>query len=219
MGSYRRPIEVRFPTLEVSALQGQAAFAIHSRPLINDISSSYDECSDAKAVFGDSIDLAKVRVVTSPVISAPTTLGNTIRIPPSYVMPRSVLIHELTHVWQFQTKGTRYISDSVLHQTAAMLTKGDRDVAYKYKIEPNKSFHDYTAEQQAMIIQEYFVKPWLRNDPDYKRILEEVRAARPLSSDPKFYEDMAIGMPPRGLELPKLRGEDQHFTPLIEIRF
>jgi hypothetical protein len=208
---------VRFPTLEIAALRGQAAFATGSSPLTS------SEISDARLVFGSSIDLSRVRIVYSPVISALTTLGDTIRVPPTYTMPRRVLIHELTHIWQFQTKGSAYISDSVFHQTTAFLTRGDRGAAYDYTIVPGKSFHDYTAEQQASIVEDYFAYSGLRTNTEYKRLIGQVRAASPMAAPPAFFEEMAAGLPPRGFELPPRPGEERPRegvgVPLLEFRF
>lgn len=213
----RSPFEVRFPTLEIAALRGQAAFATGGSPLLS------DEISDARSVFGSSIDLSRVRIVYSPVISAPTTLGDTIRIPPAYAMPRRVLIHELTHIWQFQTKGSAYISDSLFHQAVAFLTRGDRGAAYDYIVVPGKSFHDYTAEQQASIVEDYFAYPSLRANAEYQRLIGQVRAASPIVAPIAFFQEMAAGLPPRGFELLPLPGVEQPRegagVPQLEIRF
>ncbi len=215
---------IRFPTLEVAALRSSGAFAVGHSPLTS------AERADAASIFGSSIDLSRVRIVYSPVISAPTTLGNDIRVPPNYAIPRRVLIHELTHIWQFQTKGSAYISDSVFHQSSAvvssLLTTGriDRGGAYRYQIVPGKSFHDYTAEQQASIVEDYFAYQSLRGDPDYVRLIDEVRAASPISVSLEFFEEQAAGLAPRGRELPPIPGTEQPREgggniPQIEFRF
>src|SRR5262245_39948344 len=96
-------VRSRTPTLEsFSALHGNA-LSLGGRPLTR------SEREDATFVFRASIDLDKVRVVHAVVANAPTTLGNFIRIPMNGSIDRRTLIHELTHVWQYQTKGTRYI--------------------------------------------------------------------------------------------------------------
>jgi hypothetical protein len=207
---------LRSPTLEISALRGQGGFAVHSSPLTS------PERSAAATVFGGSIDLSKVRIVVSPVIAAPVTLGNTIRVPPATTMPRHILIHELAHVWQFQTKGAAYISDSVFHQTAAFLTRGDRGAAYGYTIVPGQGIDRYTAEQQAMIIEDYFIYPQLRSDPAYQRLLAEVRSRRPISAPPAFFEELAAGLGSRGTEPPPLPGQrpgEPPNVPILEFRF
>src|SRR5262245_21940539 len=158
MGDERAPSigpRLRLPTLEVfSALNG-GAFASAGQGLTR------VERDEATGVFGESIDLDAVRIVFTHIIAAPTTLGNNIRVPPDYVLTLQTLIHELTHIWQYQTKGTAYISDSLLHQAVAAIGSGDRNAAYTYRVEPGKSIHAYTAEQQAMIVEDYYSNPSL----------------------------------------------------------
>ena len=50
------------------------------------------------------------------------------------------------------------------------------------KVVPNKSFHAYTAEQQATIVEHYFAYPHLRKDPRYQKLIGEVRKSRPISA-------------------------------------
>lgn len=182
---------IRFPTVEVfSALHGNVG-ATHERPLLP------QEKQLARGVFAQAVDLDAVRIVTTPVANAPTTLGNYIRVGSSG-MPDGVLIHELAHVWQFQNKGTSYISDSAWHQTAAWVSSGlkSRAAAYQVTIQPGKSIHDYTAEQQATIIEQYFVVRAKRNDPEYQRMIKEVQASRPLPQNVRLHlaiEEAAFG--------------------------
>ena len=205
---------LRSPSLEVGLVRGQGAFAIGSSPL------SSTEAADALAVFESSIDLSRVRMVYSPLLSAPTTLGDTIRVPPGYTMPRRVLIHELAHVWQYQTKGSGYISDSAFHQVAGMLA-GSRHLAGNYTLEAGKSIHSYHAEQQAVIIDNYFTYPWLQSDPIMQKLISEVRASRPLIGGQVVFEETAAGLPPRQWPLATER-EGGFFgtgVPQLELRF
>lgn len=89
------------------------------------------------------------------------------------------LIHELAHVWQYQTKGPAYISDSAWHQVSAVLATGSRRAAYDLtEADLNaESIHHLPAEKQAVIIECWFANPALREDPDYARFLAEVRTA------------------------------------------
>jgi hypothetical protein len=106
-----------------------------------------------------SILYPAVRIVETSLIAAPTTLGNNIRISPRYSLDDATLIHELTHIWQFQNRGTGYVSDSLSHQLAGILGSGDRNAAYAYAIVPGMAFDRYTAEQQAMIVEDYYRQP------------------------------------------------------------
>ena len=209
---------LRLPTLETfSALSG-GSFASQGRGLTG------DEQNDAVSVFGSSINLDAVRIVETPIVNAPTTLGNYIRVSPGERIPRHVLIHELAHIWQFQTKGTAYISDSLWHQAVATIATGSRSAAYQVNIVPGQSIHDYTAEQQAVIIENYFVDSAKRSDPEYQKMIGEVRRARPIPQS-LILEEAALG-PAMGSE--RLRsniiGEPEPFVgggniPLIRVEF
>ena len=62
---------------------------------------------------------------------------------------QGLLIHELTHVWQAQTRGEWYL---VLNRHPFC--------RYEYALKPGKPFAAYGIEQQAMIVQHAF---WLRH--------------------------------------------------------
>jgi hypothetical protein len=130
-------------------------------------------------IFGDSINLDPVRVAYTRLISASTaayTMGNTILIPVGTNTSTSTIVHEMTHVWQYQTMGTRYISDSALHQ----VVQGDN--AYDVDLVAGQSFYSYAAEQQAVIVQRYYNDfPGWRTNADVVRMLGEIRRAHPLA--------------------------------------
>lgn len=181
-------VRVRFPTLEVfSALHGNA-LSLGGRPLYT------EERRDAAFIFGSSIDLDKVRVVHAVVVNAPTTLGNFIRIPMNGTIDRRTLIHELTHIWQYQTKGTGYISDSLFHQVTATIATGSRNGAYEVTEADLRvnSIHRLPAEKQAVVVETYFADPTVRTKPEYQRFIEQVRSARPLPES-LILEEAAFG--------------------------
>src|SRR5712692_5330075 len=97
-----RSVRLRFPIVETLAYQYGWAFG-RGRSL-NDA-----ERRQAREVFGNSLDLDTVRIVTTGLAAAPTTLGDYIRSNSS--MTTATLIHELTHLWQYQHGGGGYISD------------------------------------------------------------------------------------------------------------
>jgi hypothetical protein len=181
-------VRVRFPTLELySALHGNA-LSFGGRPL------SRAEREDALFVFQASIDPDKVRVVHAVVANAPTTLGNFIRIPMDGSIDRRTLIHELAHVWQYQTKGTQYISDSILHQVGAAIATGSRNAAYTVTEADlrARSIHDLPAEKQAVVVETFFADPGVRADPNYQRFIGQVRRATPLPES-LILEEAAFG--------------------------
>jgi hypothetical protein len=154
-----------------------------------------------RTVFQGSLNYDSMRIADTTVGSGGRayTLGNTIRIPPGGFLNNRTLVHESTHVWQYQTKGTGYISDSAWHK---MMDKS----AYEVKIVAGQAFNSYTAENQAVIIEAYYVDsltcpktPATESSydpsktatvpsgwsllPDVLRMLTEVRSARALPDD------------------------------------
>jgi len=148
----------------------------------------------ARSVFGDSIDYSRVRLVQAPEALWFRTVGNVIRVPSFFTVDssaaagssplpieymRHTFIHEMTHVWQYQHGGTRYVSYSLGPQIAAIsaaVAKGisaaargtparqafsgvpsARNSAYIYIADPRKSFWDFTPEQQGLIVENFFL--------------------------------------------------------------
>lgn len=167
---------MRILPLEIFAKAMAERLIREARPL-ND-----EERAAAVEVFGASLDLDPIRIATSIFDHTPMTLANIVRLPPGCVLDPYTLIHELAHVWQYQNRGTAYISDSVWHQVSATLTTGSRNAAYEIAPEDLEaaSIHDLTAEKQAVIIERWYTHPNLRHHPDYSRFLAEVRVTKPL---------------------------------------
>ena len=108
---------------------------------------------------------------------------------------KPVLVHEMGHIWQFQTRGTSYVTDSVFHNASGQIATGDRNVAYmNYRLRPDSNISDFTAEEQATIIGDYYemtriyqnASPppaWVtvrRPDlPIYERLIQQVRSTSP----------------------------------------
>lgn len=182
-------VRVRFPTLELFALRSSGAFRTSARRLTT------GERDAACKIFKSSLELEPVRIIVSPATAAPFTLGNNIRSRSSR-LPLRTVIHELTHVWQYQTQGMKYVSDSVFHQGKSFLSTGSRLGAYAAKLVPNKSFHSYTAEQQATLVEQFFAYPQLRKNPHYKKLIDELRQSRPISANVRrriVMEEIAYG--------------------------
>jgi hypothetical protein len=189
---------VRLPTLEVFALENAGALQTVGRSL------TLDERAKARQMFGYSICYEPIRVISAPVVNAPTTLGNYIRVRPSATLTLNteILMHELTHVWQFQTRGMRYLTNSICHQVAAISDSGGRDAAYRLTaadIASAKELDHLPAEQQAMLVEYWFVgasiplsaqnvgmqtakssRIAIRNIAEAKMMVAQLRAARPL---------------------------------------
>jgi Domain of unknown function (DUF4157) len=147
-------VQVRSPFGETFLEQFSVVHAgLAGRPL------TPGEVALAKPVFGNSINLSQVRIIQTS-ISPGTTVGNVIRMEEKFDIEKEAdaqtLIHELTHVWQYQHNGTDYISVSLQAQITAAIKTGNRNNAYDYKAEDAKTFFDYSPEQQGFIVENYF---------------------------------------------------------------
>jgi Domain of unknown function (DUF4157) len=112
-----------------------------------------------RGIFRTSIDYSPVRLIPSDILEY-RTVGNSIWVPQNFSIQNpdmaQTLVHEMTHIWQYQHGGTSYISISLGTQIAAMIGQGNRNFAYDYQISTKQSFFDFTIEQQASIVENYF---------------------------------------------------------------
>jgi hypothetical protein len=105
-------------------------------------------------VFGPALDLERVvvREALSGLINVSGrafVIENVIHLPmPPHTAPNHLLVHEATHVWQFQHGGHAYITDSVLAQTV-----GDGYQLEKGLLQ-GKRWAQLNCEQQATLIEE-----------------------------------------------------------------
>ena len=182
------------PTVNIAAQNMQAAFASRIRPL------NQREKEVARPVYQDSIDLDRVQIATTSVLAAPTTLANTIRVRGD--ITDDTLIHELGHVWQYQTSGLRYVSCALAGQVEGAVGHGNRN--WTYEFDPTRTgtrLADYGPEQQAQIIQNAFILGKLDDMTSfYGPLVAEFRRARPRPHDPGRDIDEAAGLGPRRLD-------------------
>jgi hypothetical protein len=223
------PVRVRSPLAEGIAVLTQSALTNSIRGL------TVQEEMVLRDLFKNSLDYGAIQIATTNVGAAgrPYTLGNTIRIPPKSDFITRILVHEATHVWQYQTKGSGYISDSAWHQ---MVDKS----AYQVTVVPGRSLNSYDAEQQAVIVEAYYVDqhaspaspantkvydPSQTADPplgwsllpDVVRMIGELRRARPISDQARL-EDRLFGpggMPKEDPGSPKM----DPVVPILRIEF
>ncbi|MBF2718959.1 type IV secretion protein Rhs [Psychrobacter sp. NG254] len=110
----------------------------------------------AQSVFGDSIRLDGVQLKTAWWVLknyAVSPNGNIYFNPADWIADfseaslskQSWLIHELTHVWQLQ-QGLKVVRGALM------------DRRYNYVLETGKSFFKYGIEQQARMVQDYFLR-------------------------------------------------------------
>jgi hypothetical protein len=226
-----RPVSITSPVLEWTAIQLGAIANPFGRALFD---WEYEIVHD---VFRSSLDASRIRIVETRLLNAPTTLGNQIRVAPGWSFERDnrpVLVHECAHVWQYQTRGTSYITDSVYHNASGQIATGNRNVAYmNYQLEPTSSISDFTAEEQATIIGDYYEmtqiytadpKPsWVtlrsRDMAIYERLIAQLRGSRP-QEDSMIYQRSLMNQPAPGMDVqsPGTQGFAP-VMPLLEIRF
>lgn len=82
---------------------------------------------------------------------------------------RSLLVHEAVHVWQHQRVGPRYALGSAWDQLRATLRTGSRRGAYLYELRPERPLLSYGYEQQAQLLQDYYLRRW-HGDEAYSRL-------------------------------------------------
>ncbi|CAN5231930.1 hypothetical protein BH24PSE1_BH24PSE1_01310 [soil metagenome] len=120
------------------------------------------EIALARSIFADSIDYSAVRLIKRrwwPFQPKSTTMapcGNIHFHPrgdlwsPDFANEplhlQGLFIHEMTHVWQTQTRGRFYLP-LMRHPFCR----------YRYKLEPGKPFDLYGLEQQAEIVRHVFM--------------------------------------------------------------
>lgn len=118
------------------------------------------ETALARGVFGDAIDYGRVRVSTRRWGYAAICFGSHVTFPPAHPAPadfscepiraRSWLVHELTHVWQFQTAPLRTLLSWAL--TLAGGGYGAGRPGYRYAL-PLRGWGAYNLEQQAAMVE------------------------------------------------------------------
>jgi hypothetical protein len=191
------------PTVNIAALQMQDVLVGSSRGLTD------REKTVARGVFQESVDLERVRIGTTNVLAAPTTLGNLIRVKGR--ISDDTLVHELTHVWQYQTSGLRYLSCALAGQVQGAVLHGDRD--WTYEFDPQRRgthLADYGPEQQAQIVQVAFLSNKLEDPDFYGPLVAEVRRARPRPEDRGRDIDEAAGVGNRRIDVLGPMGVTDH---------
>ena len=174
---------MNFPSLEQLEIDALSASVSNSRRRI----LSAAELLAGQTIYGGAIDFTKVEVVPHalPVIKdRPFTMRNRIHIPEAWFCDdiwaiggdprnvwyyRTVLMHELCHVWQYQTPSMHY------HWILALLESiryGGH--VYDFDIHEHKCLKDYRFEQQGQILQEYSVQVlrYQFRDPVFRDVID-----------------------------------------------
>lgn len=82
-----------------------------------------------------------------------------------------LLIHELTHVWQGHNSGLAwgYVLNSLLSQAVCEISGTN---AYKYTV--GKDFNSYNVEQQASIVEDWYIKGCSKSNSRYRYIRDDI---------------------------------------------
>jgi outer membrane lipoprotein SlyB len=129
-----------------------------------------EEIVMAREIFQDSIDYTAITITRDSMLAvgAPRTLGNTIHLKSDWghfrgdtleltEQGKETLIHEMTHVWQYQNGGLDYIPLSLIAQLRASIFGKDRNAAYDWRAahDAGLPWEDWNPEQQAAAVEEY----------------------------------------------------------------
>ena len=122
------------------------------------------EIALARSVFGDSIKLDNVQLKTAWWVLKTYAVSPNghiyfnradwiVDFTAESLRKQSWLIHELTHVWQLQ-QGLNVVRGALLNRR------------YSYELIAGKPFFNYGIEQQARMVQDYFVRQQRGQDCD-----------------------------------------------------
>lgn len=131
--------------------------------------------------FADKVLTKSYRFSDGKITSGPAgvTLGNRIYFPNdsatgkthySFSTGSAWFIHEMTHTYQYNTQGIKYMFKSMIGQ----MKQGDD--FYKYQLESGKAFSEYNVEQQARLVEHYhqIVNGKRRVTPEERALYEEI---------------------------------------------
>ncbi len=126
-------------------------FREDTRPLLE------SEKSLIESVFGQSVNVDEVYIQFGGSLSylyPAFTVGTLITFPkggydPTVLKDQALLLHEMTHVWQYQHNGMGYLFSALYEEVFTD--------AYVVHFEDKKSFFDYDVEEQAEIVAGYYL--------------------------------------------------------------
>lgn len=142
-------------------------FPFSSRPLFE------QEMDLAQEYFGSSIEYSKIKIKKGGLLTLiypGFTFANTISFPVGQYdyeesTDQALLLHELTHVWQYQQNGLSYLPE-------ALYVEIFTSEPYVVHYDSTKSFFDYDVEEQGEIVADFF----LSQNPDYAIYIESIQA-------------------------------------------
>jgi type VI secretion system secreted protein VgrG len=141
----------------------------------------------ARSVFGDSIEYKNVHISNKSIPfvqpeNAAMTLMSDILMHNHYredystapAQARGLFIHEMTHVWQAQNKVKLPVTAALGLQ---LKNRFNYQAAYPFLLDKKKDLTDYNLEQQASILQEYYLAT-RAHMPSYKKNCENACSNR-----------------------------------------
>jgi hypothetical protein len=131
-----------------------------------------DEIGEAATIFGASLNVGAVTLTQGNLLATGSTrtVGNTIHFEDEYFIVENghmtdrltdegkrVLVHELTHVWQFQHGGMGYATAALAAQGEAAVCGGGRNDAYRWReqVAEHVPWARWNPEQQASLVEDY----------------------------------------------------------------
>ncbi|MBI4784763.1 MAG: DUF4157 domain-containing protein [Oscillatoriophycideae cyanobacterium NC_groundwater_1537_Pr4_S-0.65um_50_18] len=153
------------------------------------------EIDMAQEIFQDSLNYRDITITRDSLyaVGAPRTIGNTIHLKSDWGhfvgdtlelsdRGKETLIHEMTHVWQYQNGGLAYMPLSIIAQIRAAVGSGNRNAAYNWRAAHNAGtpWENWNPEQQAEAVE------------DYNKLLQKVRAGTATAED---YQSISILLP------------------------
>jgi hypothetical protein len=121
-----------------------------------------------KNAFGKSVGWYNVRLVEGRsgvlgINSRPLCLGNTIYLKSSYSdylasgnqsAALALLVHESTHVWQYQNAGVRYVAEALFAQAFV-----SNEYSWKKEVDDRKRVHwlEFNREAQASFVEDLYL--------------------------------------------------------------
>ena len=137
------------------------------------------ELVEVQHIFGVGLDTARVIIsegnplpnwvgrIGAFIKRCPAPVENAITVRDTSYFPRELtadvtdvawLIHELTHQWQYQHDGIRYLFEALRARTYVYTAPGETpSAALKRLWRENKKFRDFNREQQGDIIRDCYL--------------------------------------------------------------
>jgi hypothetical protein len=145
----------------------------------------------ARQVFGEAVEVARVRIGRGGFGPFAVTLGSRLFLPAHLhcedfsaadLMLQALFVHELTHVWQFQTRPLWTLAS--WSRAALSGGYGPQLSAYRYRL-PFGDFRRLNLERQASVVEHAFLLRRGRRSP-----------AMPPSARLADYETAPFPLPP-----------------------